>query len=535
MTFEEYIKGMTTRDLVAQLICPALRATYRENSDPREYFVNVFTDKDVKPGSVFMFPSEKSDIKNLTKKLTDFLGKPPLICADIETSPSTIFGAPNFGSAMAISAANSAEDAYTCGEACAKEALSCGINWALGPVLDLCNDPGNSINTRSWGSEPDHVYNMVESFSNGMTDNGIMPTAKHFPSCNTQGDTHLASTVCKMSMDEWEEREGKVWRGIIENGIRAIMPSHTCFPAAEDDGKLIPCTLSYNVVTKLIRQKLGFDGLIVSDGFNMGGLVPYIKYDKAFVRAINAGIDVLLFTNFCTDMTETVDILENAVNNGEISIDRVKESVYRIWREKKRLGLFDDSNKLYNDYPQEDRIRYDEVAKRIGENSIVIYKNDAGVLPLNKDKIKKVISVDITNAERPIINKLDEIFGKNGIEIAKYGNHTENGIVGVTELPKADALILNFYYTSIWAADSLRPSGRMLQKIYEYIFKPDIPVVMICHGSPFIPYTFPYIKTVVNTYSEADINPNTIYEVLFGIKEAKGKTPVTLDIWQPDL
>lgn len=97
MTFEKYIEGMSTRDLVAQLLCPALRATYKEDSDPREYFENVFKDCDVKPGAYYMFPSKKEDITNLTKMLKERGGNYPLFATDMETSPSFIQGASNFG------------------------------------------------------------------------------------------------------------------------------------------------------------------------------------------------------------------------------------------------------------------------------------------------------------------------------------------------------------------------------------------------------------------------------------------------------
>ena len=157
MTFEKYIEGMSTRDLVAQLLCPALRATYKEDSDPREYFENVFKDCDVKPGAYYMFPSKKEDITNLTKMLKERGGNYPLFATDMETSPTFIQGASNFGSAMVISAANSAEDAYTAGESCAKEGLEVGVHWTFGPVLDMCLSPIASTNTRAWGNEHNQV------------------------------------------------------------------------------------------------------------------------------------------------------------------------------------------------------------------------------------------------------------------------------------------------------------------------------------------------------------------------------------------
>jgi len=298
MTFEEYISGMTTRDLIAQLFCPAIRATYKEDSDPREYFENVFTDPDVKTGCVFLFPSEKEDIINIQKKFDEFNGMPTLFCTDMETGPNYIRGASSYGSAMMISAADSIEDTKTIGESTALEGLSAGIHWALGPYVDMCLN-NKSYVTRAWGNEPERVTKFLHAFIDGAEGNGMLTTGKHFPSpCNFDGDSHVHAAINDYSMEEWWETQGKVWQNVIDHGVAAIMPGHTCFPAAEPDGRLIPATLSYNVMTKLLREKMGFDGLIVTDGFNMGGLVPYIKPETAYVRAIQAGCDILLFINF---------------------------------------------------------------------------------------------------------------------------------------------------------------------------------------------------------------------------------------------
>lgn len=149
-------------------------------------------------------------------------------------------------------------------------------------------------------------------------------------------------------------------------------------------------------------------------------------------------------------------------------------------------------------------------------------------MPLKEENVNKVISVDVTNAEGSVDNRLDVVMRDKGIEVIKYGEYTDDGVVSVIELPKADALVLNFYYGPVWGSNHITPNGKMLQRIYEYIFKADMPVVLICHGSPYIINTFPYAKTVINTFSSSDIDANAIYEVLFGKQEAKGITPVKL-------
>lgn len=531
MTFEEYISGMSVRDMVTHLLCPAIRSTYKKDSDPREYFDWIFSDKSIKPGSVFFFPSEKADIIAMSHKLKDYLGSMPLIAMDMETSPSCITGCTSFGSAMAISAANSLEDAYICGEGCAKTGLECGVSWAFGPVADLNINPSNPIvNIRSWGDDANRTVDFVSACVKGMEENGFIATGKHFPGDGMDDrDQHLCTTVNSLSKEDWMATYGKVWKKLIDDGIRSIMPGHIGLPAFEKNNEIVPATISYTLITELLRGELGFDGLVVTDGMNMGGLSPIVTPAEGIIKMVQAGCDVLLFPNFWADMTFVADTLENAVNDGTISIERIKESIYRIWREKKRLGILDGENgMLFKPCSDEDNAKFKETASRIAKNAISIYKNEKGVLPLDEKKIKKVISVDVTNYERPMNNKLDTAMKEKGIEIMKYGVHTEGGIVSVMELPEADAIILNFYYGPMWASNHIKPNGIMLQRIYEYVFKPEIPVIMVCHGSPYIPSTFPYVKTVVNTYSFVDVDADAMYDVIFGKREAKGVCPVKL-------
>ncbi len=531
MTFEQYIKDMSIRDMVGQLICPAIRPAYRENTDPREYFEYVFKKPDIKPGSVFLFPGDKDDAVKMAAKLKDYLGSHPLIAMDMETDPACLSGCASFGSAMAISAADSLDDAYLCGSACALQGMEHGVSWAFGPVADLNCNPNNPImNIRSWGDDAERVGNFTSAFIDGMQSNGMIATAKHFPGDGMDSrDQHLCTSVNSLSREEWMLTYGKVWKRLIDGGVRAIMPGHIGLPAFEKNNEIVPATISHTLLTELLRGELGFDGIIVSDGMNMGGLAPYVGIEEGIIKMVQAGCDVLIFVNFWAEPSYVVDVLEDAVNAGKISIERIKESIYRIWREKKRLGLFDgDECMLYRPCSKDKKQEFAEATKRIAKNSISIYKNELGVLPLKEENVNKVISVDVTNAEGSVDNRLDVVMRDKGIEVIKYGEYTDDGVVSVIELPKADALVLNFYYGPVWGSNHITPNGKMLQRIYEYIFKADMPVVLICHGSPYIINTFPYAKTVINTFSSSDIDANAIYEVLFGKQEAKGITPVKL-------
>ena len=522
---------MATRDMVSHLLCPAFRFDFSETADPREYFENIFTDPTVKPGCVFFMGGPKELSPKMAARAKEYLGTMPLITMDMETSPRALRGCENFGAAMAVSAANSAEDASVCGEACARQGLEHGVMWSFGPALDLNYNPKNPImNTRSWGDDPDRVSEFTTAFIKGMQDHGMIATGKHFPGDGMDDrDQHLCTTVNPLSMEEWRATYGKVWKTAIDAGLRAVMPGHIALPAYEEDHDERPATMSRALLQGLLRGELGFDGLIVSDGMNMGGLATYATIEEGLIGLVKAGCDVLLFVNFWTDLTHAADTLEDAVNRGEIDIEQVKQSIYRIWREKKRLGHFDgDECMLFQPCSAEKIEEFEAAKKRIAENSIALSKNELGVVPLNEQKTKRVISVDISNLPTKVNNKLDDVLREKGMEVIKYGDDTENGFVRWMGLPEADALILNFYYDSNWGANDIAPHGEKLQRVYEYIFRPAMPVVVVCHGSPYIPFTFPYMKTVINTFSSVDLDPEALYDVIFGKREAKGINPVKL-------
>ncbi len=527
MDFEKYIGGMALRDKVAHLLCPGIRSVYLENSDRREYCDYIFSDKTIKPGIIFMFPSEGEEISKTIVSLEERFGFPLLVAMDFELDPS-IIGGTRIASGMAISATNDTTLAYTAGESCAIEGGQYGANYAFGPVLDLNKNRSNPItNTRSWGDNPEQTIPMLTSFVKGVQDNGMIATGKHFPGDGMDDrDQHLCTSVNNLSKEEWMESYGKVWKSLIDSGIKSIMPGHIALPSFEEDGEIRPTTLSKSILTGLLREKLGFEGLIMSDALNMGGILGVADVEECIVGAVEAGADSLLFVNFLEEMPKIVDMLENAVKSGRLTEKRIDESIYRIWKAKKELGLFDEHKRIA---PTEEQLKkYKEASEEICKKSITVFRNKKGVLPLDKNKINKVISVDISNWSS-FENPLDIELEKNGIEVLKYGDHTENGFFKWIDAPKADAIILNFHYSPQWATSSIRPQGEKLQKVYEYIFKLDIPTIVIAHGSPYIGYEFPHAKTVINTYTLIEADAKPLYNVIFGEQEAYGISPVKID------
>ena len=240
--------------------------------------------------------------------------------------------------------------AYRIGLTSAREAGSIGANWLFNPVCDIYYNWRNTIvNTRSFGENPDTVLQMARAYIRGVHDSGFAMacTAKHFPGDGTeQRDQHLVMGCNDLSVEEWEAGFGKVYRGLIADGIESVMVGHICQRALSRkyrpgirDEEILPATLSPELLNDVLRGELGFNGLIVTDATQMIGFNAVMPREKALPAAIAAGCDMLLFTN---DTAEDMGYLRCGVENGTITQERLHEALTRILALKAKLGLTED-------------------------------------------------------------------------------------------------------------------------------------------------------------------------------------------------
>ena len=238
--------------------------------------------------------------------------------------------------------------AYRAGQMMASELLSLGVNLDFAPVADVWNNPDNTvIGDRSFGSSPQLVADMVSAMVRGMNEQGIGTTLKHFPGHGgTAEDSHLEATYCYSTLEELYECELVPFIAGIEAGADAVMTAHVIYPNITDSGE--PATVSHFFLTELLREQLGFEGLIVTDSMHMLGMMDYMDIPTACEKAIEAGADVLLVTR--EYIYEVFYRLKGAVSDGDITQERLDESVRRILLFKYEHHLFDESYKLPDPY-----------------------------------------------------------------------------------------------------------------------------------------------------------------------------------------
>ncbi|WP_156250372.1 glycoside hydrolase family 3 protein [Pseudactinotalea terrae] len=308
---------------------------------------------------------------------------PLQIATDQEGGLVTRIGPPAtpFPGAMALGAGRSAEDARAAAEIIGAELRAMGVNTDFAPVCDVNVNPANPvIGTRSFSSDPALAAEMAAAQVRGFQDDGgVSASAKHFPGHgDTAVDSHVAFPIITHTRQEWEEIDAPPFRAAIEAGIDMIMTAHLAFPALDDSGD--PATLSHPILTGVLREELGFDGVIVTDALNMQGVRDLYGDAEVAVRALLAGADQLLMTPAMDDAYAAVT---DAVQTGRISRRDLDEKVARILRLKYRRGIVE---RPYADPEEVSAVvgipAHLSLADEITDRTTTLVRNDDGVLPL---------------------------------------------------------------------------------------------------------------------------------------------------------
>src|SRR5216684_1104141 len=316
---------------------------------------------------------------------------PLLIGADFERGTAMrLDEGTSFPTAMALAAGGDSRDAYTMGKITALESRAVGAHWIYAPDADVNNNPGNPIiNTRSFGEDPARVSEFVSAFVRGVEANGGLATAKHFPGHgDTAADSHIDLPVIHADRARLNTLELVPFRAAISSGAGSIMTGHLNVPSLEPDPNT-PATLSHNILTGLLRGEMGYEGLIVTDAMDMGGITVRYAPGEAAVRAIVAGVDALLMSPVPDAAFEA---LQAAVKSGRISKARLDSSVRRILQAKARLGLY--SNRLVDVNAINQKfgsVAWQKEAQEISDGGVTLLRDTPHRLPLDATKPSRAL------------------------------------------------------------------------------------------------------------------------------------------------
>lgn len=295
-----------------------------------------------KIGNVILFENNVVNCEQLrklcadiTRLITEETGIPPFITIDQEGGAVSRLkeDAAIFPGAMAVAAAGKPENARIAGRITGLELRSLGVNFDYAPVADVNNNPRNPvIGVRSYGDDPEKAAEYVIEMMRGLTEGGVLSSLKHFPGHgDTAVDSHLGLPKVDKSLEELEKCELLPFRRAIEAGAPAVMTAHILYPQLEPDD--IPATMSRRIITGLLREKLGFDGLVVSDSMMMAAIAKYYGRLEGTLAAVRAGVDLVIVSHDAVLTGKAVAMLEQTVADDP----EVKASTERILDFKRRM------------------------------------------------------------------------------------------------------------------------------------------------------------------------------------------------------
>jgi len=267
----------------------------------------------------------------------------------------------------------------------ARDCQRMGVNWDFAPVADVNTNPKNPIiGNRSFGSEPQNVIASAFAYAQGLQRNNVLAAIKHFPGHgDTDQDSHLDLPAVTHSLNRLNTIELAPFRALADKGIGGIMVAHLYVPALEK-GKDIPASISYNIITKLLKEKIGYQGLIITDALNMGAVANKYKAGELDALAFKAGNDIMLFSQ---DVETGKKLIQQAINRGEISQKRVEESVKKILMTKYVLGLSQYTPRNPENINQDlNNAAHQKLMQSLYADALTLIKDEKKILPLDCSK-----------------------------------------------------------------------------------------------------------------------------------------------------
>ena len=404
-------------------------------------------------------------------------------------------------------------------EMAAKIAEDCkrmGINWDFAPVVDVNTNPNNPIiGNRSFGSEVPNVVSSALAYSNGLQDNNILAAIKHFPGHgDTDKDSHLDLPVVSHSLKRLNEIEIAPFKSLMDKGIGGVMVAHLYVPALEKT-KGIPASISKNIITGILKEQLGYKGLIITDALNMGAVANKFKAGELDAMAFEAGNDIMLFSQ---DVTTGKKLIQQAIDKGEISQERVEESVKKILLTKYYLGLnqYEPRNPENINYDL-NNASHSAIVQKMYANALTLIKDDKKMLPLNCKGIYYYVPLE----EAPYQTFLDQL-NLNATIIIKKASE-------ISTIPANSDVIVGFHKDNSTAYKPYKISNESKKTLAELSKNQN--VILNVFGSAYAlkDVDISKISTVLVSYENNDDSMIATAKALCGQTKIWGKLPVLLN------
>lgn len=443
-------------------------------------------------------------------------GDPPLfITLDQEGGVVSRFkedkGFTEFPGAMALAATGDVESVRTMARALSAEMRAVGVNMDLAPDLDVNNNPQNPvIGVRSFGSNPARVAELGVAFIETMQAEGVAAIGKHFPGHgDTAVDSHVALPTVPYGRGRLEAVEFVPFKAAIKAGVAGIMSAHITFPAIEPSPGL-PATLSSKVLTGLLRDELGYDGVVMTDELGMGALATSgHPAPKAAAEALAAGADILLLQSGFEMHRQVRQELIARLTSGEIPMARLDQAVRRVLLLKQRFGILNREGKPAMHPEQVGTQAHKAVARDLAARSITLVRDQAHLLPVKAEDKLLVVETGALGLGR---------LGTTTIQVPAQPQ--PNDIATVLQVAQGERTVM------IATSDVAKNSQQI--DLVRAVVSARVPLIVVAMRSPYDLLYFKEVPTLLAVYGAPPPTVDALADVLRGKIKAQGRSPVDL-------
>lgn len=529
------LKKLSLERKIGQMITEQMRGDYIAEDNPKfQYLVKLIRDYGI--GNLVLYGGTPQNTASLLNRLQKESEIPLFISSDFEGGPGQqIEGATEFPANMALSAIGSEELAYQVGKVGALEGRAIGIHITYSPVVDVQTRPENPVlSVRSFGRDLELLGRMAGAYIRGYQENGMLATAKHYPG---RGDVVLIPgtefTINHKPAKQVENEDFLAFKKAIEAGVTYVMSEHIAIPSVTD-GSDLPASVEEKLASYWLREKLEFKGILTTDDMWYKKVTDRFGPVQACVMAVKAGHDAILKP---ADVAETIEGLVRAVRSGEISEERIDNSVRKILYWKARLNLHK------NRFVDESRVallvgiqEHKKLVEKISDQSLTLLKND-GFFPSSLSKIGKITHIIIQKkvkdpAPALVSSKLEEAF--SGVESFLLRPDVSSDVYknALVSAKKSNTVIISLFNQR----NVYRDNGPLKDKDLKFInqiiaIKPESTIVM-SYGNPYLVESLKNVSAFLTGYGEGGFYGNQIIyadsfiKFLKGELSPKGKLPV---------
>jgi len=553
---ENTLASMTLEEKAGQVFCPM---GFTDDPGALKHMV-----QHIGVGAMMYRMGPVGYIQNTHRTIQSLAKIPLLLAANTEAGGNGIaIEGTSFGSPMAVAATDDPENGYRMGYVACAEGAALGLNWSFAPIVDIDMDFHNPItNTRTFGSDADKVIAFASRYMDGADENGVAVSIKHFPGDGAdERDQHILTSVNSLSCDTWTESYGKVYKTLIDKGAKTVMVGHIAQPAwvkklnpeASRKEQLKPASLSRPLVTGLLRETLGFNGLISTDATPMVGFTSAMPRSEAVPAAIAAGVDMILFNK---SLDEDYGFLLEGIKTGKVTEERLNEAVTRILATKASLHLPQkQAENTLVPGPEALAVvgceKHKTWAKTVADKAVTLVRDEQNLLPISPQKFRRVYLNVIQKSNDPkdeTVQKWKALFEKEGFEVTVRDRRTtivpadfmdpnlppEKGML-LHEMYRSVAEMKQSYDLYVYICNMQNASNNTTLRLNWNVafglgddapwLTSEIPVMMISTAYPYHLFDAPMIETYINAYSGEMDFCQAIMEKIMGRSRFEGISP----------